>query len=76
MTRKEAIEKLKWIYDQIYSPTSGKKQPLSRHRYQQLYELYEEEENRYQDELGEESPPQYGQDELNDLLDDVCAALM
>ena len=75
MTIREFEQMLHCILNQIYSPTTGKKLSLSERKYNQLYELYDEEEREYQFALGEETQPEYGEDELNDLLDDVCAGL-
>jgi len=75
MSTKEMIEKLQSILDKIYDPITGKKRCLSPHRYEQIYEIYEDLEKRYQYALGEERPPEYGEDDLYDLLDDVCAGL-
>ena len=75
MSTNDAIATLESIYNQIYSKITGKKFSLSRAKYDRLYELYDEEERKYQFALGEETQPEYGEDELNDLLDDVCAGL-
>ena len=75
MYTNDAIATLESIYNQIYSKITGKKISLSQAKYDRLYELYDEEERKYQFALGEETQPEYGEDELNDLLDDVCAGL-
>ena len=75
MYTNDAIATLESIYNQIYSKITSKKISLSQAKYDRLYELYDEEERKYQFALGEETQPEYGEDELNDLLDDVCAGL-
>jgi len=75
MTRGEAVKVLEEVYAQLYDPITGKKKALSAKKYNELYELYEEQEKKYEFELGEEKRPEYGENELNDLLDDICAAL-
>jgi len=76
MRLKEAITDLNKSYAQLYDPITGRKKALSAKKYNDIYELYEELEKQYEFDLGEEKRPEYGADELNDLLDDVCAALV
>lgn len=75
MPPKEAIKELTGLYAQLYNPVTGRKKALSPKKYNKAYELYEELEKQYEYDLGEESRPEYGDDERTDLLDDVCAAL-
>ncbi len=75
MPSNEALEVLQGVYDQIYDRITGRKKALSAKKYETLYELYEEQEKKYVYGLGGEAKPEYGQDALNDLLDDVCTAL-
>ena len=66
---------LEGLLTQLYSPTTGKKLALSQKKYDAIYEQYEEIEKRYEADLDGEERPEYGMDELNDLLDDVCVGL-
>ena len=75
MTLTKAIEVLQGIYDQLYDPITGRKKALSAKKYNDIYGLYEEQEKRYEFELSQEERPEYGLDERNDFLDDICAAL-
>lgn len=76
MTIDEAIGTLEGLYAQLYDSITGRKKALSAKRYNAIYESYEELEKEYEYGLGEEERPEYGQDDLNDFLDDVCAALL
>lgn len=75
MNPKEAIEILTVLYTQLYNPWTGKKKTLSAKKYDNIYEQYLNMDQAYEYSLDEEERPEYGQEELNDLLDDVCAAL-
>ena len=76
MTRDEAIEDLRGFYAQLYDPFTGRKMALSAKKYDAIYDGYEEIDKDYEFSLGEEECPEYGEDELNDLLDEVGAALV
>jgi len=75
MTLNEATEEAEKLLAQLYDPISGKKKALSAKKYERIYEKYRDLEEVYQYNLGEEMQPEYGGDELTDLLEDICGAL-
>jgi len=76
MTIHQDIRVLEGLYAQLYDPITGQKRALGEKRRNAIYEVYEELDGKYEFSLGEEERPEYGLDELNDLLDDVGAALL